>query len=235
MGNWWEKPCIFHGVRDTIGWESDQKKCPYFGESMSANFPGSLSLMDFAAFSNAMGNWWGNLSISHVICDEVYYRLGIWLGKCIHTMGKVWLPISQALPRFFLHFLVPWEIDGATHAFLKCWRIPQNENLMDKSTYSVEKVWVTNFPGFAHLIVFAEFSHAIGNWLKYPYISYVMKITIGWQSNGKNALILWEKDEYQFLRSSPYDGFCWIFSCYGKLMGKPIHFPCNEEYRRMGI
>ena len=58
-----------------------------------------------------------------------------------------------------------------------------------------------------------------------------MKSIIGWKSNGKKAPILWEKYEYQFPRSSPYDGFCWIFSCYGKLMGKPTHFPCNEVYQ----
>ena len=43
------------------------KKYPYFGESMCTNFPGSLSLMDFASFSNAMGNLWGNLGISHMM------------------------------------------------------------------------------------------------------------------------------------------------------------------------
>ena len=79
----------------------------------------------------------------------------------------------------------------------------------------------TNFTGFAHLMVFAEFSHAIGNWLENPYIFHVMKSTIGWESNGKKAPILWEKCEYQFPRSSPYDGFCCIFLYYGKLMGKP--------------
>ena len=42
-------------VGDTIGCESDGKKYPYFGESMGTNFSGSLNLMDFAAFSNAMG------------------------------------------------------------------------------------------------------------------------------------------------------------------------------------
>ena len=93
----------------------------------------------------------------------------------------------------------------------------------------------TNFPSFAHLMVYAEFSHAIGNWLENPYISHVMKSTIGWESNGKKAPVLWEKHEYQFLRSSPSDGFCWIFLCYGKLMGKPIYFPCNEVYHRMEI
>ena len=67
MRNWCEKLCIFHGLGDNIGWESDEKKYPYFGENMGTNFPGSLNSMDFAAFSNAIENWWGNLSISPVM------------------------------------------------------------------------------------------------------------------------------------------------------------------------
>ena len=30
-------------------------------------------------------------------------------------------------------------------------------------------------------------------------------------------------------------GFCYIFSYYEKLMGKPVHFPYNKVYHRMGI
>ena len=68
MWNCWEKPRIFDRVGDTIGWESDGKKYPYFEESMGTNFPGSLNSMDFATtFFNTMGNWRGNLSISHVM------------------------------------------------------------------------------------------------------------------------------------------------------------------------
>ena len=148
-------------------------------------------------------------------------------------MGKVWVPISQAFPRVLLHFLVLWEIDGETHAFLICWSIPQDGNLMEKSTYG--KNMGTNFPGFVHLVVFAEFSNAIGNRLENPYISHVMKSTIGLESNSKKAPILWEKYDYQFRRSSPYDGFCCIFPYYGKLIGKPMHFPYDEIYHRMGI
>ena len=62
-----------------------------------------------------------------------------------------------------------------------------------------------------------------------------MKYTTGWESNGKKAPILWEKYEYQFPRSSSYNGFCCIFPYYGKLMGKPMHFPYDEVYHRMGI
>ena len=84
-------------------------------------------------------------------------------------------------------------------------------------------------------MVFAEFSHAIGNWLENPYVCYVMKSTIGWESNCKKAPILWEKYEYQFPRSSPYDGFCCIFLYHGKFMWEPIHFPYDQVYHRMGI
>ena len=63
-----------------------------------------------------------------------------------------------------------------------------------------------------------------------PYISHIIKYTIGCESTGKKAPILWEKYEYQFPGFSPYDGFCWIFLYYGRLMGKPMHFPFDEVY-----
>ena len=55
------------------------------------------------------------------------------------------------------------------------------------------------------------------------------------ESNGKKAPIVWETYEHQFRRFSPYDEFCCIFLYYGKLMGKPMYFPCDEVYYRMGI
>ena len=62
-----------------------------------------------------------------------------------------------------------------------------------------------------------------------------MKHTIEWESYGKKASIIWEEYEHQFARFSPYDEFCCIFLSYRKLMGKPMHFPYDEVYRRMGI
>ena len=93
----------------------------------------------------------------------------------------------------------------------------------------------TNFPGFPLWIGFAVFSHAMGNWWRNPRISHVMKYTRSWQSNGKKPTILWEKYEYQFLKFSPCNGFCYIFLWYWKLMEKPIHLPCDEVYHRMSI
>ena len=47
---WWENPCIFHAMKYTIGWESNGKKHPYCGKSMSTNFPGFSHRMGFLGF-----------------------------------------------------------------------------------------------------------------------------------------------------------------------------------------
>ena len=200
MGNLWEKPCIFHGVGDTVGWKSDGKKYPYFGESVGTNFPGSLKLMDFATFFNAMGNWWGNLSI------PIWWSIlqdGNLVGEMHLCYRKSMSTNFPGFPWVLLHFPMLWEIDGETHVFLMWWNILWDGNLNGKKHPYYGRGMGTNFPGFAHLMVFAEFSHAIGNWLENPYISHVMKSTIGWESSGEKASILWEKYEYQFPRSSP--------------------------------
>ena len=92
-----------------------------------------------------------------------------------------------------------------------------------------------NFLDPPHTMGFVGFFCAMGNRWENPCISHVMKYTTGWESNGKKAPILWEKYEYQFPRSSSYNGFCCIFPYYGKLMRKPMHFPYDEVYHRMGI
>ena len=92
-----------------------------------------------------------------------------------------------------------------------------------------------NFLGPPHTMGFTGFFRAMGNWWKNSCISHMMKYTIGWESGGKKLPILWEKYDYQFPRFTPYDGFCCIFLFYGKLMRKPMHFPYDEVYHRMGI
>ena len=97
------------------------------------------------------------------------------------------------------------------------------------------KSMITNFPGFPHTIGFVALSRTMGNWWENPCISHMMKYTIGWELDGKKVPILREKYDYQFLRFSPYVGFWCIFRYNGKLMGKPMHFPYDEVYHRMGI
>ena len=43
------------------------KMYPYYGKSMSTNFLGFLHAMVFFAFFPAMGKWWGNPFISHMM------------------------------------------------------------------------------------------------------------------------------------------------------------------------
>ena len=54
--------------------------------------------------------------------------------------------------------------------------------------------------------------------------SHVVKYTIEWKSGGRKVPIIWGKYGYQFPRLCQFDGFCCIFLCYGKLMGKPCIF-----------
>ena len=136
--------CILHIMKNVnlMG-----KKHPYYGKSMSTNFPGSPHTMGFVGFSRK--------------------------------------PTSQAFPIWWVFLPSPLlrKIDQRTHTF---------------------PIW----------------------WSKY---------TTGWESNGKKAPILWKKYGNHFSRFSPFDRFCCLFQCYGKLMRKPMHFPCDEVYHRMGI
>ena len=172
----------------------------------------------------------------HFPCNEVYHRMGIEWEKSTHTMGKVWLPISQVFPIrwVLLHFPVLWEIDGKTHAFPIWWSTPRDGNRMGKKYPYYGKSMIIDFPGFPHTIGFVAFSRIVENWWENPCISHMMKYTKRWESDGEKVPILGEKFDYQFPKFSPYDGFCCIFLYYRKLMGKPMHFPYNQVHHRMG-
>ena len=149
---------------------------------METNFPGLAHSMVFVEFPHTIGNWLENPYISHVMQSTIGWEYNG--EKSTHTMGKVWVPISQVLPIrwVLLDFFVQWKIDGKTMHF------PCNKRY-----------------------------HRMG---------------IKWE---KSTHTLWEKYEYQFPRSSPYDGFCCTFQYYGKLIIKPMYFPYNEVYHRIGI
>ena len=141
---------------------------------MPTNFLGSPHTMSFVAFSRTMRNWWGNPCISHM----TKYAIG-------------------------------WESNGK------------------KDPYYGKSMSI-NFPDFPHTMGFVAFSRTVGNLCGNPCISHVLKHTIGWESDGKKAPILWEKYDYQFPRLSPYHGFCCIFPYCGKFMEKPVHFPYDD-------
>ena len=85
-----------------------------------------------------------------------------------------------------------------------------------------------NFPDFPYIMGFVAFSRTVGNLWGNPCISHMLKYTIGWESDEKEAPILWKTYGYRFPRLSPYHGFCCTVPYCGKFMGKPMHFPYND-------
>ena len=105
-------------------------------------------------------------------------------------------------------YTIRWESDGK------------------KCTHPLGEKIGTNFPGSSNSMYFTALSHATGNWWGNPCILHIIKYTIGCESNGKKALKLWKKYEYQFPRFSTYDGLCRIslgtnFTRFSHFMGFP--------------
>ena len=139
MGNWWEKPSIFHGVGDKIRWESDGKKYPYFGGKYGYQFPRLSQFDGFRCIFQCYGKFMGKPK--HFPCDEVSYRMGIWLSKCTPTMGKVWVPISQAFPGFCYIFPCYEKLMGK-HMYFSYDEIYNWVRILwKKSTHAMVKVW----------------------------------------------------------------------------------------------
>ena len=110
-----------HMTKYTIGWESDGKKVRILWEKYDYQFPRFSPYSGFCCIFPYYGKLMG--IPMHFPYDEVYHRMGIGWEKSTHTMGKVWLPISQVLPIrwVLLHFPMLWEIDGKSHAFPIWW------------------------------------------------------------------------------------------------------------------
>ena len=85
MGNRWRIPCIAHIIKCTTGCESNRKKAPILLGKYEYEFPrfptydgfcriypgtnfiGFSHSMGFPAISHAMGDWWENPCISHMM------------------------------------------------------------------------------------------------------------------------------------------------------------------------
>ena len=95
IGNWWENQCISHMIKYTTGWESNGKKHPYYEKGMGTNLPGFSHSMDLLVFFHAMGNWWENPCMSHIMKHTTGW---IYNGKNHPYYGKSMSTISQVLP-----------------------------------------------------------------------------------------------------------------------------------------
>ena len=159
------------------------------------------------------------------------------MEKSSHTLGKVWVPISQALSIRWISLHFPmgnwWGNLSISHVmkYITGWESGWRNAPILWENYCMS----TNFLGPPHTMGFVAFFRTMGTWWENPYISHLMKYTIRWESDGNKVPILWEKFDYQFPRFSPYDGFCCIFPYYELLMGKLMHFAYDEVYHRMGI
>ena len=177
-----------------------EEKCPYVREKMGTNFLDSPKSMDFTAFSHAMGNWWGNPCISHIIkytieCEPNWKKAPI-----------LWEKYEHQFPRFssydgfcrifreinfsgFSHTLGNWQ-ENPCVSHMKKYTIGWQSNGKNHPFYG--KSVGTNFSGIPHLM---GFTLLWGIWWENPFISHMMNYTIGWESNGKKAPILWENYE----------------------------------------
>ena len=105
---------VYH--RMGIRWEKSTHTMGKVWLPISQVFPDGFCYI-FLYYGKLMGK------LMHFPYDEVYHRMGIGWEKSTHTMGKVWLPISQVFPIrwVLLHFPMLWEIDGKTQAFPISW------------------------------------------------------------------------------------------------------------------
>ena len=67
------------------------------------------------------------------------------------------------------------------------------------------------------------------------WISNMMKHTTGWESNGKKHSFYGKSIRIKFSGLLHFMGFDDFSNAMGNLIRKPMHFPCDEVYHRMGI
>ena len=132
--------------------------------------------------------------------------------------------------------------------FTCCWKMMGNVMLFPcgkvchrigtwwkNSAYTLGKVWVPISQVFPIEQIWLHFpmlweidgeTHAFSKW---------WNILQNGKLMGKKHPYYWESISTNFQGSPQYKGFCYIFSCYQKLTGEPMHFPYDEVYHRMGI
>ena len=161
--------------------------------------------------------------------------MGIYIPGClwvsISISISIWISQVLAIGRILLHFPMLWEIHGKTQAFIM-WRVEYHRAEISWKGIAIlwEKVSVSilQFSTMWWIYHVAASSHATRNWLKASCMCHAIKHTTGWESDGREPPLLWEKYGYHNHRFLLWYGFCWIFSCYEILMGRTMYFPCNK-------
>ena len=123
MRNRWGNPCISHIMKYTKGLVTNGKKHSHYEKSMDTNFPHFLYLLDFATFSYAMWNWWGNQCIFHVgkytIGWESHGKKApmLWESMCTNFRGSsirwvvlLYFPVLRKIERKIHAFSIWWDL-----------------------------------------------------------------------------------------------------------------------------
>ena len=145
----------------------------------------SPNSMDFAVFSHAMGQWWENPCISHIIKYTKGYES---IGKKAPMLWEKYeyqFPMFSTYDRFcrifpgtnFPSVSHSMDFPAFSHAMRNWWEYPCLSRMMTCTTgwesngkkhpfYG--KSMGTNFPGLPHLMGFDDFSNAMGDLMKKP-------------------------------------------------------------------
>ena len=118
-----------------------EEKCPYVRGKMATNFLGSPNSMDFAAFSHAMENWWGNPCISHITkhtmeCESNFKKAPILSEK-----------YEYRFPRFSTY-------DGFCNIFPEINFLGLSHSMGFPSISHASGNWREN-PGISHMVKYA--------------------------------------------------------------------------------
>ena len=143
IGNWFEKPCIFYVVKNTIGWyrKKKEEKYSYFGRRYGYQFPRLPQLGEFPCIFLYYGKLMGET-----------HQFSIWksIPQDGNPMEKATIPL-KLYGNQFLRFspfdgfccLFPCygKLMRKTHAFPMWWSVPQDGNLKEKNAHTTEIVW----------------------------------------------------------------------------------------------
>ena len=132
-------------LKYTIRWESNGKKAPILWEKHEYQFSRLSPYHGFCCIFSYCGKFMEKPM--HFPYVEVYHRMGIGWEKSTHTMGKVWVSVSQTfpIPWVLLHFPVLGEIYGETHAFPIWWHrliFPVAFGILPVQTSKYDKPWI---------------------------------------------------------------------------------------------
>ena len=152
-------------------------------------------------------SWW-----NYIYTLFFFWYICLWIPACLE-LAFLFLKKRSFAYRFFLFSLL------------------RNHQILEQLKTII--LWKNNMR--AHRMKFAAFSRAIINWWEKPCASHLVKYTIRRESDERKVPIRWGKKWYQFPKLFQFDGFDYISSCCGELMGKPMYFTCYKVYHRMLI